>query len=68
MKTEEILGLVNVIFYIAHIIVFSILGYRHNKKGGLKSASLILIFLFVLLFISLQVGGLLAQFFSSEGR
>ncbi|MCS7229232.1 MAG: hypothetical protein RMJ81_04915 [Candidatus Kryptonium sp.] len=63
MKTEEILGLVNVIFYIAHIVVFSVLGYRHNKKGGLKSAFLILIFLFVLFFVALQVGGFLAQFF-----
>jgi len=63
LKTEEILGLVNVIFYIAHIAVFSVLGYRQNKKHGIKSTFLILIFLLVLFFVSLQIGGFIAQIF-----
>ncbi len=63
MKTEEIFGLVNVIFYAVHIVVFSTLGYRQAKDNGVKSLVLILIFLFVLFFISLQIGGFIAQIF-----
>ncbi len=63
MKTEEILGLVNVIFYLLHILIFTILAYRQNKSGGIKSAFLILIFLFVIFFIALQVGGFIAGVF-----
>lgn len=63
MKTEEILGLVNVIFYIAHIVVFGVLGYRQNKKRGVRATFLVLIFLVVLFFVSLQIGGFIAQIF-----
>jgi hypothetical protein len=63
LKTEEILGLVNVIFYTLHIVIFTILAYRQNKNGGIKSALLVLIFLFVLFFIALQVGGFIAGAF-----
>lgn len=61
MKFEETLGLVNVILYLVHAVVFSILGYRQNKSAGIKSTVLVLVFLLVLFFISLQVGGLIAQ-------
>jgi len=44
LKTEEILGLVNVIFYAVHIVVFSTLGYKQGKANGVKSVILILIF------------------------
>lgn len=63
MKTEEILGFVNVIFYAAHIVVFSTLGYKQGKTKGAKSVILILIFLLVLFFVSIQIGGFIAQIF-----
>jgi len=63
LKTEEILGLVNVIFYAVHIVVFSTLGYKQGKANGVKSVILILIFLLVLFFVSIQVGGFIAQIF-----
>jgi len=70
VKSKEILGLVNVFLYLAHVIVFSILGYRQSKKGGLKSTVLIIVFLSVIFFVSLQIGGFLADLFllSLEGK
>ena len=59
----EILWLVNGIFYAVHIVVFSTLGYKQGKANGVKSVILILIFLLVLFFVSIQVGGFIAQIF-----
>ncbi len=61
LKFEEILGLVNVVLYLVHVTVFTILAYRQNKSGGIKSSVLVLIFLLVLFFVSLQVGGFIAD-------
>lgn len=61
MQLEETLGLINVVLYIVHALVFSILGYRQYKSAGIKSSVLVVVFLFVLFFVSLQVGGFIAQ-------
>ncbi len=68
MQLEEILGLINVILYMVHTFVFIILGYRQYKSAGIKSSVLILVFLLVIFFVSLQIGGFIAQMLLLESK
>jgi hypothetical protein len=61
LKLEELLGLINVLFYLLHFTIFFIITRSKYKTGGLNSALLILFFLLIIFFISLQIGSFLGQ-------
>jgi TRAP-type C4-dicarboxylate transport system permease small subunit len=63
MRLEETLGLIITLLYMVHFFVFAILSYRQYKNAGVKSSVLVIVFLFILFFVALQVGGFIAQIF-----
>ncbi len=63
MQLEETLGLIITLLYMVHFFIFVVIGYGQYKNAGVKSGVLVVVFLFVLFFVSLQVGGFIAQFF-----